>query len=271
LRTTEVLRDGGGDVWVFVPFTREWCVDRFFDALVSSDVPLSRCRLTVYIDSDDLSLLEAVVRRATPLPVPSLSVHYSDWASGSERVDDGRLVRLRRARHTVMRVTSIGLMPRDVSRILLLEDDTLIPPHTWQSLLAGIKMGYDWVCGFEVGRWALRKPGLWQISGMESPTILASAKPGKGIAPVDATGVYCVLSRPEVYASVPWDEYDNAFGHDTSVTYRMKLAGYHLAAAWDVECVHMTETGDLSCDRYDLVRLNRPGFHPRLFSGDYTT
>ena len=141
-----------------------------------------------------------------------------------------------------MRCASVGLIPGS-KYLLLLEDDTTVPANAWERLTAGLDAGYDWVCGYEVGRWDCPCPGLWRIGDKR----IRSAEPGDGLEQVDATGLYLVLTTPELYRSVPWDVWDNSFGHDVSITWGFTKAGYRLGVDWTLECVHMTESKDWTC------------------------
>jgi len=251
-----VLREGDGDVWVFVPFTRKWCVPRFFDALAASDVPFDRCKVTFYIDSEDSSLAHAVAGRAVQIPFADIVIHFSCLAPPGEKAKS----HIRRKRHAAMRCASVGLMPKDCEYVLLLEDDTPPPSDCWAKLTAGIDAGYDWVSGFEVGRWGHTVPGIWRIDANHCST----ATPGDGLEQVDATGIFLTLTTPEVYASEKWDVWDNSYGHDVSITYRMTLAGYRLAVDWSLTCVHMTLDKDYTTDMAVAWTRNVNGHHPVL-------
>ena len=256
--STRLLRKGTGDIAVFVPFTRAWAVDRFFDSLAASDVPLERCRLVTFVDSDDGALLASVDRRSTALPFAEILSHCTAWPPPGERCRS----RERRGRHAAMRSASVGLIP-EADYLLLLEDDTTVPKNTWTLLSQDLAEGYDWVCGYEVGRWDCPVPGIWRIEGKNR---IKSAEPGAGLERVDATGIYLVLTTPEVYRSRPWDVWDNAYGHDVSITYAMTLAGLKIGVDWRLECVHMTLERDWTvADCGSLTRTVGP-HKPVLYS-----
>lgn len=255
---TRVLREGTGDVAVFVPFTRRWCVTRFFASLAASDVPLHRCRLTLYADTDDPALVTDLAAASEALPFAEIVLHYTAWKAPAEFAP----TRERRGRHGAMRTASAGLIP-EADYLLLLEDDTLIPPDSWAKLTAGMEgfewdAGFDWVCGFEVGRWSCPCPGIWHLTETER----RSARPGTGLEQVDATGFYLVLTTPELYRSRRWDYWDKDWGHDVSITWQMTLDGYKLGVDWSLRCVHMTEDGDLTCDTVVELVQRKPGHRP---------
>lgn len=233
-----------------MPFTREWCVTRFFDSFDESDIPFERVRLTVLVDSDSQALLEACEARALQTRCAEVVVHFTAWAPPEEFAKS----RERRGRHSAMRTASVGLIP-DADYLLLLEDDTLIPANSWERLSAGLAEGYDWVSGFEVGRWNCPCPGIWDMS---TEGIRKSATPGDGLEPCDATGVYLVLTTPETYRSQKWDVWDNAYGHDVSITWLMSKAGKRLGVDWSLRCIHMTQKGDLTCDMWGPSQNRNP-------------
>lgn len=230
----ELAREGASTLTVFAPFTRAWCVERFFAALAASDVPMGDALFVGYVDSDDDRLSRAVRDAALALPFASVVIHTSGFAPPAEKAGGN----VRRPRHAMMRSASCALIPD--GPLLLLEDDTLIPPDTYAKLSA---VDADWVSGFEVGRWSDKCPGIWRIVGRR-----IYARPSSGVEAVDATGLYCALTTARVYRSAPWHTWDNAMGHDVYCTNELTKQGYSLAADWSVECVHMTPKKDLTCD-----------------------
>lgn len=240
-------------------------MERFFDSLAESDVPLERCRLVCLVDSADSALIEAVRSRMLALPCPDLLLHVTAWPPPVERCKS----RERRGRHAAMRTASVGLIP-DANLLLLLEDDTLVPKNAWNRLIKAYSQGYDWISGFEVGRWSCPCPGIWDMS---KPGYRRSMMPGSAeVEECDATGVYLVLTRPEVYRARPWDVWDNAYGHDVSITWLLKQDGYRLGVDWTLTCTHITQEGDLTCDmaQESVNPHPMPAFSPRHLDIDIT-
>jgi len=168
-------------------------------------------------------------------------IHCTAWQPPAEYARS----RERRGRHGAMRCASVGLIPQECDWLLLLEDDTTVPAKVWEYSTEAFEKGYDWVSGFEIGRWSCPCPGLWHVRDFE----LTTPMPGKQhLEDVDATGIFCVLTKPSTYASVKWDVWDTDWGHDVAITYALKLKGYRLGVDWRLECVHMTQEGDLTCN-----------------------
>jgi hypothetical protein len=160
-----------------------------------------------------------------------------------------------------MRCASVALIP-DADYLLLLEDDTTVPPNTWTRLKAALDDGYEWVCGYEVGRWDCPCPGIWRIDKRR----ISSAEPGTGVEQVDATGIYLVLTTPELYRSAPWDVWDNSYGHDVSITYGYTRDGHKLGVDWTLECVHMTEERDWTVADAGPLTRSAHTYGPVLYS-----
>lgn len=230
---------------VLCPFTRLWAVDRFFDSVAESDIPIKSCHFIAYIDHNSQELVDAIEKRLAEQPWAKVTVHVT----GEAPPDDNSGTAPRRIRQAKMRQDTVSLIPK-CDKLLLLEDDTLVPRDAWKRLNALMRHGYDWASGFEVGRWKCPCAGIWKVD----PGKLTSMMPGEG-TDCDATGVYLVLTTREVYATMPWDVYDNEWGQDVTVTWLLKQAGHKLGVDWDLRCVHMGPDRDWITS--EVIRLRR--------------
>ncbi|HQG04327.1 MAG TPA: hypothetical protein P5199_12785 [Thermoanaerobaculia bacterium] len=224
----EILRRGRATLEVLCPFTRGWAVGPFFDALEASDVPLGHASFLAYVDSDDEELVAAVRERLERLPCPELRLHVSGWAPPDERAK-------RRTRHAAMRLATQGLV--GTGRLLLLEDDTIVPAATYRPLQ---RLRAAWAVGVQVGRWGQRCLGLWHVDQHRARTLM----PGEPDELCNATGFYCVLTTGSIYRSLDMWHWDDVRGHDVSVTSGLR----GIAIAWDVETGHLTRDGVIGCD-----------------------
>jgi hypothetical protein len=138
----------------------------------------------------------------------------------------------------------------------------------WNDFSAALEQGYEWVCGFEVGRWGGNYcAGVWRFESRRGRLVAMTPMPGRGVEPVDATGLYCTLTTCEVYRSVSWGLWDDALGHDVTITRGMSLAGRRLAVDWGCRCIHVTKDGDLTCDRVNTFEHANPSFGLRYVLG----
>lgn len=238
---------------VFCPFSRDWCVGPFFEALGASDVPIERATLIAYVDSADPALEALVRRQAGRLPFRSVHTFLSGLI---EPVDGAGPVR-RRRRHSLMRQLSQGLVTGD-RELLLLEDDTLMPQNAHVRLRAALDR-CEWVVGAEVGRWgSCRPPGVWRIvTDAGRPVAKEAMLPGADpVERIDASGLYCVLTRTGIYRELDFAAWADPIGLDTHVTWRLTQAGRRLMVDWGVSCVHLTEKGPLTMA--EAERYTRP-------------
>ena len=233
---------------VFAPFSRPWAIDRFFDTLALSDVPFADCHFTAYVDHDDQAVVKRVRDRAKELPWLSVTVKSSGQPPAGNTDSSGT----RRTRQALMRQASFDLIRKRSERLLLLEDDTTVPPQVWAKLGAMLDSGYDWATGFEVCRWNLRCAGVWRIGHGKIESMLPKQAT---VEPCDASGVYCAMTTPAVYMRYPWDVMDPTYGQDVTVTYRLHLDGLKLGVDWSCQCIHFDDKRDYRCE--DVVRYVR--------------
>lgn len=247
-----LLREGSHDICVLIPFSREWCIERFFAALAASDVPFGRCEAIVYIDGSD-DLHAKVIEHVLSLPFAAVCSLTTNQSVPDEYARGGA----RRPKHALLRSITAGLIADGL--VLGLEDDTLIPPDTFARLVALMAAGYDIATGFEVGRWGTNRcPGLWRLDDHRLRTAVPK---DAGIERVDACGLYCFLTTAETYRSAAWDMWDDSLGHDVSVTGAMTAV---IGVDWELRCVHMTaDKGDLTCDMATVLSRRRKPHTPR--------
>jgi hypothetical protein len=208
----------------------------FFGALAASDVPRD-ARFVSYIDSNEPGLAEKVKGHLGQFRFSETKIEVSGRAA-----PPAESPRLRRPRHALMREASKYLV--DDGPLLLLEDDTLIPPETFGPL-SETKRRCDWAIGAEVGRWGRhRPPGVWRLQLHKGRPIRKEAvMPAAGTEEVDATGFYCVLTQGAIYRSMDFLTWNETLGHDVHCTWRLTQAGRRLMVDWRVECVHLGQEG----------------------------
>lgn len=218
---------------VFCPFTRAWAVAPFFDALAASDVP--RDEFVAYIDSDDAALADAVEERATALGF-MVRVAISGVAPPGES-DHAE----RRRRHVAMRNASKSLVGD--GPLLLLEDDTLIPPDTYAHLAETLR-DCAWASGVEVGRWGRRPVGAWHVeSNGVIATVTSLMRGDRDAEAIDAGGFFCALTTGSVYRVLRFS--DLGIGLDIAATLGLSRAGYRLMVDWRVACAHLVVDGSI--------------------------
>ena len=243
-------RNGKAKHSVLAVISRAYPLDRFFDSIAASDIPFADCRFIAYVDSDDADLIATVKSRATAIPFAAVTLHVTDQPPFHATSPTEHLTVAKK--HGKVRVDTVGLIPKTTDKLLLLEDDTAIPPDSWAKLSAMLEDGYDWASGFEVSRWQKPCAGIWRITENQIAAMMPTDHPED----VDATGLYLVMTTLPVYAAGRWDEFDPRYGQDVSVTFLLTLAGYRLGVDWSLECVHMGPDRDWLCSQ--VVPFVRP-------------
>lgn len=125
--------------------------------------------------------------------------------------------------------------------VLLVEDDTIIPPNTLKTLYTAMSMDPAIVFaeGAEVGRWGIPYIGAWQFDDVYNPTKVTSLSYERaGMEYIDAGGFYCSLIKADIYKSHEFETYES-LGPDISMGLKLRQKGYQCVIDWSVPCKHM--------------------------------
>jgi hypothetical protein len=130
--------------------------------------------------------------------------------------------------------------------VFLIEDDSVPPPNALKRLrlayLAYPHAGF--IEGVELGRWGIPHVGAWRADDVYEPSELVSAMPAEGVEPVDAGGLYCVLTRYEHYAGHEFQPYEGcAFGPDVEWGLWLRQQGYQNYIDWGLLVEHRRPDG----------------------------
>ena len=252
-------RAGKATHTVLATISRAYPLARFFDSIAASDIPFADCRFIAYCDTDSDDLIAEVKSRALAVPFAAVTLAVTGNApfhasSPTEHFEVAQ-------RHGRSRQETVALVPKATDRLLLLEDDTTVPPDSWQKLSAMLESGYDWAIGFEVSRWQRPCAGIWRIQDGTISSMMPQfdLDTESYVQDIDASGLYLVMTTPAVYAAQRWDTYDHTYGQDVSVTYALSQSGYRLGVDWSLECVHIGPDRDWTCGQVvEFVRAARP-------------
>ena len=173
---------------LFMPITRPWAIEPVMTALNASDIPKEAYLLLDAPGCD--GWIEAFVDSGWDITV---------MVTGNPEPPEDHI--LRRTRHLAMRRLSQGLT-RDLGRVLYLEDDTLVPPKTWEPLNHLLDEGYLAASGVQRGRRTCRACGVWYMN--REAGILDPYEP-EGISEAAAVGHYCLLTYGNIYGTMPID------------------------------------------------------------------
>lgn len=143
--------------------------------------------------------------------------------------------------------------------LFLIEDDTLYHPSTLRKLFDVYKNfpHAGFVSGVQVGRWGLKYIGLWEVDNVYEPTKISSSPIKQWVHEIDASGLYCMLTRKETYMKHTFEPYDNILGPDFNYGLWLRKEGYRNYAHFDVHCTHLTQKEELKITDVAQVTYKR--------------
>lgn len=141
---------------------------------------------------------------------------------------------------------------RDVEYIFGLEDDTIIPVTALKKLQSYF-LTYPYagvIQGITLGRHGIAHLGAWKVNDIYQPTTIESlvaTKQSHGLKEVDGTGLYCFLTKAEVYMAHTFMPFDgNSLGPDINYSFDLRRQGFKNYTDLDLRCVHKSKQKDLS-------------------------
>jgi hypothetical protein len=224
---------------LFVPFTRLWFVDNFLFNLERMSLNWTYTEVVFYNDTNDKELQKKLVDWCVKLkPILGGAKVYM---SNKKAPGEWDSVTTRRDRIVAMKEYSKELIGNS-EMVLCLEDDTIAPANTLDMLEHYMK-GYPDVgmaSGVQVGRWAYRVIGAWDITPIDNPTHVCTVPfRGAGAQFVDGVGWYCYLTTTELYKAATYRYEAECLGPDVCFAWDLRKQGYKVIIDWDVKTAHV--------------------------------
>ena len=150
-----------------------------------------------------------------------------------------------------------GYLSESSEFILLVEDDTVIPPHTIDTLMHTMlnRRNVGFVSGVELGRWGFTHIGAWLVDNLEDPQEIVSIANTGGLVKVSAAGFYCCLTRRVNYIRGDFNPFDKILGPDFSYGLNLKREGFSNYVNFDVKCVHKTAKEDIHFENNEIIQV----------------
>lgn len=95
------------------------------------------------------------------------------------------------------------------------------------------------VSGVELGRWGINIIGGWRVDDVYKPDQIKSIDKSEGIKEVDATGMYCFLTRSENYMKHEFTPYENTLGPDFDWGLSLRRQGLMNYIDFDISVAHL--------------------------------
>jgi hypothetical protein len=223
-------------VTIFLPVSRDHFLARIFAALELLDCDREQTNLFVLVDGKSPLFVKARNYTTASKFKERLCI---------QRVPDGKFkgydINSRRVRiATLHNEAKEHIQPCDY--LLLVEDDTVIPPNTLTRLLSSyIAYPYaGFIEGAELGRWGIPYVGAWSADDVYEPSKIETLLPGDGIEQIDAGGLYCALVKWDHYAGHQFEPFGNKdLGPDVNFGLSMRREGYKNYIDWSIKCQHL--------------------------------
>ena len=234
-------------VTIIMPVSRADYLSPVFSALEVLECDRRYTNLVVIVDGDDKLFIN--VRNLTAMSKfnETLCVPYSkrDEPKVIETDLIGRRQRIADIHNELK--TLIG----ECKYVLGIEDDTVIPPKTLAHLLEDLSEvpHAGFIQGVELGRWHKPYIGAWLADDIYEPHLMSSIMPrsefdstrgNKAYEPIDAGGLFCFISKKEIYTSHDFKTFENnGMGPDADYGMTLRQLGYSNFIDWRIKCIHL--------------------------------
>lgn len=141
--------------------------------------------------------------------------------------------------------------------VLLLEDDTIIPPWALQDLLNDIigKSNVGLVSGVELGRWGYTHIGAWRVDNCFEPESIESIGNEDGLVEIDASGLYCCMTKLSNYLEGDFMPFEKILGPDFSFGLGLRKKGLVNYANMEIKCIHKTPKEDITFENSKIIGI----------------
>lgn len=129
-----------------------------------------------------------------------------------------------------------------------IEDDSTFSTYTLSKLIKDYQLHpyAGMISGVQLGRHGIAHIGAWKLDNIYNPTLIQSIDPNKGMQDVDATGMYCFLTKSGNYLAHTFGPYENTLGPDFNFGLFMRQSGLMNYVDFDVLVDHHTKDETLS-------------------------
>lgn len=235
-------------------FSRLWCVDKIFQSLNSMKIPLDKCHLLIYDNSDKAPLKDYLLLKLKRYKKVFASMRYYKSYRKGATVLKG----MKDYKWENTKLPPINKMYRDykwiikTDRFISIEDDTYCPPNTIMRLLSMLDKYNNkvFVTGIETSRCddplakiVLGDYYIKEVDGKIVEKVSLDPK-RKNSVEVDACGWYCFATTKKI-----WDmgfrglklhqDHIKHFATDIYHTYNLHKKGIPIIADFRIRCLHM--------------------------------
>jgi len=236
---------------ILIPITRKWCIKDFFKSVNEMCIPQGYTEFILYVDSNDKDLISEVYFFSKLLKMNKYESKVV--LSGKEQPGEFGNVHKRRARIIEMREACKEHLTADY--LFSLEDDTIAPKDAFKKLsrIMETNNNVGFATGAEVQRWGMYSVGAYVF---ENPEKVVSLMPKKGIELIDMAGMYCYMTKTELYKKHKFTE-DSMLGPDMLFAWDIVKQGKDAYIDWSVRCKHLTKKETIGFDKVGQLSIDK--------------
>lgn len=237
---------------IVLPVSRPDFLKRIFAQLEMMSCDQKNTNLLVYVDGD--------------MRLFDITRNFVINSKFNEKLCVYRKKGLPNVNHIRSRRKRIGMIHSEIKDIIvscdyvwLLEDDTLFPLDALTKLLHH----YDYlphaglITAVQVGRWGYTVPGIWKVDSPYEVTKIESLLPNTAepFHEIDASGLYCCLTRFQVYKHGEFTPFDSILGPDVTYGLGLRKLGYKNYVDWSINTSHLTKRGEIKVTGTHLQKI----------------
>lgn len=238
------LKPKKAEVTFFTLIAQDRTLDAYFDCVHKLEMPKEKIHWIIYIDSNDLELLDKVKAKAKEFKFLTTKIYFANKKDKyenknfTERADQitGNLKRM---------VNECAKFNNYTPYFFMLEDDTLCPPDAFKKLWKLIKKDEKvvYASGVEISKCNDRHLGVGYLKEDDEGNInwRLMPKPKKrGIESFDSGGWYCWIGKTDVIRTHKFRIIEDGrfLGPDTLMVFDLKKRGFKCLTDWSVSCKH---------------------------------
>lgn len=235
---------------IILPISRDSYIKRIFSQLELMECDTNETALLIYVDgSHDL------FEKVKPFVINCKFIHKRYVLRGKGLPSVGSVKRRRQRIADIHNEIKKFVEPCEY--IFSIEDDTLFPTSTLKKLLTDYSY-YPYaglITGVELGRWGYLHVGAWKVDNVYEPTQITSVLIDSEIKEIDASGLYCCLTKYEVYMKHEFEPFDEALGPDFNYGLDLRKQGYSNYINYSINCTHLTKHGEIKVFDSEIVSV----------------
>lgn len=226
--------------------SRHDTLKEYFDCLARIRMPREKMHWFIFVDSNDPALRDEVRILADQLESTGQFMSRRKFYTNEQNlVPSSKFTAraMRIARNLRCAINDAARKEFETKYIFMVEDDTIVPDHAYETLMAHMGQRVAYASGAECAKCSDRHMGLGHLTanneGEINLRILPNPEPS-GTLSVNSGGWYCWIGKVEALKRVKFRciEDGRYLGPDSLMVYDLDALGYKCVVDWSVACDH---------------------------------